>query len=224
MPEGRHRPGLAAWRPQRPAKNPCARAGRAGPSLRQRCSESHPCPVTTSSAGRRSPLPAPRQVGVKRSPAGAAIRPRQSDDSLTEGPLSALENARGSACKRGCFLGTGRPSGEGVLDLPRARILVGCSAHNGCAASVEARYEYDEWAQALNPGWSADEVVPLLDWVRDGFRGRYTMDELTPPVATGLPFADDLDDLEAAEGKDEKLPQHSRHAPTRRSSLRRAKP
>ncbi|MCO4252066.1 GMC family oxidoreductase [Pseudarthrobacter raffinosi] len=102
-----------------------------------------------------------------------------------------------------------RSSGAGVLDLPRARIMGGCSSHNGCTASVGARHEYDEWAHAGNPGWSADEVEPLLDWVRDRFRvRRYSMDELTPPqrafvnagVAAGLPFADDLDDLEAAEG------------------------
>ncbi|MFF2844267.1 GMC family oxidoreductase [Paenarthrobacter sp. NPDC057981] len=102
-----------------------------------------------------------------------------------------------------------RSSGEGTLDLPRARILGGCSAHNGCTASVGARFEYDEWAAAGNPGWAASDVEPLLDWVRDRFRVRtYTMEELTPPqrafvnagVAAGLPFADDLDDIEAAEG------------------------
>ncbi|MBT8161946.1 MULTISPECIES: GMC family oxidoreductase [Arthrobacter] len=102
-----------------------------------------------------------------------------------------------------------RSSGEGTLDLPRARILGGCSAHNGCTASVGARFEYDEWAAAGNPGWAASDVEPLLDWVRDRFRvRRYTMDELTPPqrafvnagIATGLPFADDLDHIEAAEG------------------------
>lgn len=106
-------------------------------------------------------------------------------------------------------LRTTRSSGNGVLDLPRASIMGGCSAHNGCTASLGARYEYDEWAEAGNPGWSANEVAPLLNWVRDRFRvHRYTMDELTPPqrafvqagLAAGLPFADDLDDLEAAEG------------------------
>lgn len=106
-------------------------------------------------------------------------------------------------------LQTTRSSGEGVLDLPRARILGGCSAHNGCTASLGARFEYDEWAALGNPGWSADEVAPLLEQVKSQFRvRRYTMQELTPPqkafvnagVAGGLPFADDLDDLEAAEG------------------------
>lgn len=106
-------------------------------------------------------------------------------------------------------LRTARSSGAGALDLPRARIIGGCSAHNGCTASVGARFEYDEWAALGNPGWGADEVAPLLESVRERFKvRRYTMPELTPPqrafveagVAAGLPFADDLDDLEAAEG------------------------
>ncbi|QNE21448.1 GMC family oxidoreductase [Kribbella qitaiheensis] len=95
------------------------------------------------------------------------------------------------------------------LDLPRARILGGCSAHNGCTASIGARYDYDEWATWGNDGWSAADVEPLLDWVHDRFRvRRYGMDELTAPQrafvgagqGVGLPFADDLDHIEAAVG------------------------
>ncbi len=106
-------------------------------------------------------------------------------------------------------LHTARSSGRGSLDLPRARILGGCSAHNGCTASVGARFEYDEWAARGNIGWSAADVAPLLDEVRARFQTRrYAMSELTPPqrafvnagLAAGLPFADDLDDLEAGEG------------------------
>lgn len=106
-------------------------------------------------------------------------------------------------------LHTIRTSGVGTLDLPRAAIVGGCSAHNGCTASVSARFDYDEWAALGNPGWSAEDVEPLLEWVHDAFRvRRYTMDELTPPqrafvdagLAAGLPFADDLDDIEAGEG------------------------
>ena len=52
-------------------------------------------------------------------------------------------------------------------------------------------------------------MEPLLTWARDRFRvRRYTMDELTSPqaafvragLAAGLPFADDLDDLDAGPG------------------------
>jgi choline dehydrogenase len=95
------------------------------------------------------------------------------------------------------------------LDLPRARIVGGCSAHNGCTVSRSARADYDGWAAAGNPGWDAATVEPLLDWAHERFRvRRYRMDELTVAqaafvnagVRTGLPFADDLDDLEAGTG------------------------
>lgn len=106
-------------------------------------------------------------------------------------------------------LHTTASSGVGVLDLPRARIVGGCSAHNGCTASVGAAFEYDEWTAEGNAGWSSTEVEPLLEWVRSRFQvRRYTVAELTPPqrafvdagVAAGLPFADDLDDIAAGEG------------------------
>lgn len=96
-----------------------------------------------------------------------------------------------------------------TIDTPRARIVGGSSAHNGCTASVSARYDYDEWAAQGNPGWTADEVLPLLEWAHERFRvRRYRYEELTPPQrafveagrACGLPLADDLDDIAAAEG------------------------
>jgi choline dehydrogenase len=94
------------------------------------------------------------------------------------------------------------------LDLPRARMVGGCSSHNGCTASLGAREDYDAWAEA-NPGWEAATVEPLLGWVHESFRvRRYRMDELTTAqkafvgagVRAGLPFADDLDDLAASVG------------------------
>lgn len=96
------------------------------------------------------------------------------------------------------------------IDLPRARIIGGCSAHNGCTASIGAAHEYDEWARlAGDAGWTAEQVLPLLEWVRDCFRVSHTtMEELTPPqrafveagIAVGLPLDFDLDDIAAASG------------------------
>ena len=94
------------------------------------------------------------------------------------------------------------------LDLPRARVVGGCSSHNGCTVSLGAREDYDDWA-AANPGWDAATVEPLLGWVHESFRvRRYRMDELTTAqqafvgagITVGLPFADDLDDLAASVG------------------------
>lgn len=96
------------------------------------------------------------------------------------------------------------------VDLPRARIIGGCSSHNGCTASIGAAHEYDEWATAADDArWASDEVVPLLEWARERFRVSHTtMEELTPPqrafvdagIAAGMPLDFDLDDIAAGEG------------------------
>jgi choline dehydrogenase len=104
---------------------------------------------------------------------------------------------------------SGSGAGQPALDLPRARVVGGCSAHNGCTISRGARCDYDDWAAAGNPGWESDTVEPLLDWAHERFRvRRYRMDDLTVAqaafvaagVRSGLPFADDLDQLEAGPG------------------------
>jgi choline dehydrogenase len=96
-----------------------------------------------------------------------------------------------------------------ILDFPRAKVIGGCSSHNGCTAAVGARFDYDTWAAAGNKGWAAEDMEPLLEFVRSKFRVRtYTTAELTATQAAfvgagqviGLPFADDLDTLEAGVG------------------------
>jgi choline dehydrogenase len=96
-----------------------------------------------------------------------------------------------------------------VLDFPRARVLGGCSAHNGCTAALGAHADYDEWEAAGNDGWGSANMAPLLELVRARFQVRtYSVDELTPIQAAfveagrgvGLPLRDDLDSLEAGVG------------------------
>jgi choline dehydrogenase len=96
-----------------------------------------------------------------------------------------------------------------VLDFPRARVVGGCSAHNGCTAAVGAHEDYDDWARRGSPGWDAAEMEPLLDLVRTRFRVRaFGDDELTATQAAfvaagqeaGLPYATDLDRMEAGVG------------------------
>lgn len=117
-------------------------------------------------------------------------------------------NAKAIPLSHDWDLRTDGPFGD-VRDLPRARVMGGCSSHNGCTASVGAAADYDDWAARGNPGWEADTVTPVLDWVRDRFRvRRYRTDELTTAQAgfvqagirRGLPFADDLDDIAAGVG------------------------
>jgi choline dehydrogenase len=122
---------------------------------------------------------------------------------------SEILDARAVPLSHDWGLDTGTSMPGRVLDLPRARILGGCSSHNGCTASLAARADYDDWAARGNPGWASAEVEPLLHWAHARFRvRRYTSPELTAPqaafvqagLAAGLPFADDLDDLDAGPG------------------------
>ena len=46
------------------------------------------------------------------------------------------------------------------MALQRARVIGGCSSHNGAAAVWSHRSDYDAWA-VENPGWSAAEIEPL---------------------------------------------------------------
>src|SRR6266536_1383074 len=48
------------------------------------------------------------------------------------------------------------------IPLPRARLIGGCSATNGCFALRGAPADYDQWAQLGNPGWSFEEVLPFF--------------------------------------------------------------
>ena len=47
------------------------------------------------------------------------------------------------------------------VPLPRARLIGGCSATNGCFAVRGAPVDYDGWA-AGNPGWGFAEVLPFF--------------------------------------------------------------
>jgi choline dehydrogenase len=71
--------------------------------------------------------------------------------------------------------------GSQVVHFNRARVVGGCSAHNACAVVFGSRLDYDGWAAAGNPGWSARELVPLFAsaWKQLRVR-RVGLDELTP--------------------------------------------
>lgn len=95
----------------------------------------------------------------------------------------------------------GRPS----WTWERARILGGCSAHNGAIAAVGHRDDYDAWSL---PGWRTDELRPLFATVLDTMRVRaYEPDEAGPFHArcldaarsSGWFIASDLCDLDANE-------------------------
>lgn len=87
----------------------------------------------------------------------------------------------------------------------RARILGGCSAHNGAIAAVGHRDDYDAWGV---PGWTTDDLRAAFATVLDTMRVRaYSPDEAGPFHArcldaartAGWHIASDLCDLDANE-------------------------
>jgi choline dehydrogenase len=103
---------------------------------------------------------------------------------------------------------TGEFGGQ-VIYFSRARVVGGCSAHNAGAVVFGSRLDYDGWAAAGNPGWSARELVPLFAsaWRQLRVR-RVGLDELTPfqricrdaIVANGIPAVEDFNDLDQNAG------------------------
>ena len=95
----------------------------------------------------------------------------------------------------------GYASGRWVFE--RARVMGGCSSHNGAIAAVGHRADYDGWEL---PGWSGAEVAPLFAQVVERMRVRaYGSDEAGPFHARclgaaadlGWPIGSDLCDLDA---------------------------
>ncbi len=91
-----------------------------------------------------------------------------------------------------------------AMPFERARVIGGCSAHNGCTINWGHRADYDGWAQ---PGWSADDLLPLFEAASGRMRvRRFADDELTPwhaafidaGVELGLPRVDLLETFDVA--------------------------
>ena len=100
---------------------------------------------------------------------------------------------------------TGRP--EHLLE--RARVIGGCSSHNGCAAIWGSRTDYDGWAALGNEGWSADDLLPFFRLAAETLRvKRISASEVTPwqqacldtAPKIGIPQVDDLNNLDEDSG------------------------
>src|SRR5215813_765577 len=103
----------------------------------------------------------------------------------------------------------GQGAGGQQLAFERARVIGGCSAHNGCAQLAGWRGDYDAWAASGCPGWSGEELRPLFARSIERLRLRhFSPDEIQPfqqafleaAVAIGIPRTDDLDDLDGEIG------------------------
>lgn len=95
-------------------------------------------------------------------------------------------------------------NGEPHHELQRAKVIGGCSAHNGCIAIWGSGVDYDGWAAAGNEGWSVAEVLPYFARAAARLSVReYAPEEVTPfhgacleaMLAAGIPGTTNLNDL-----------------------------
>lgn len=107
--------------------------------------------------------------------------------------------------------GSGPVPGRAPWTFERARIMGGCSAHNGAIAAVGHRSDYDGWGL---PQWRTDALRPTFAAVLERMRVRtYAREEAGPFHARALEaaaaagwrvdpqsFAGDLCDLDAGDG------------------------
>ena len=93
--------------------------------------------------------------------------------------------------------------------LQLAKVIGGCSSHNGCISLWGSRADYDGWSADGNPGWSTDEILPFFHRAAAALRVRqFAASEITPyhaacrdaMVDAGIPAAEDLNDLDQDAG------------------------
>ena len=105
---------------------------------------------------------------------------------------------------------SGPLAGREPIAFQRARVIGGCSSHNGCVVAVGCPEDYDRWAALTGDGrWSSASARPALARALERMRVRtYTEDEVGPfhracldaAASLGVPRADDLDDLDGGVG------------------------
>ena len=104
--------------------------------------------------------------------------------------------------------GYAAPGADGRLAFDRAKVIGGCSSHNGCAQSWGWRGDYDRWGSTGCAGWSANEVLPSFHRATERMRvRRYEPEEIQPFQAVHrcrgvgrVSRTDDLDDLDGGAG------------------------
>lgn len=96
-----------------------------------------------------------------------------------------------------------------VIAFERARVLGGCTAHNGAIQVRGHRRDYDHWVELGNPGWDTASMLELFLKAEERLGvWTYSVDQLTPFQAAfleaapfaGLPILDTINDLDEDEG------------------------
>lgn len=103
------------------------------------------------------------------------------------------------------YYGTAHVNHTEPTGYDRARVIGGCSSHNGCVALSGHRADYDAWPSLGAPGWDWESVAPAFARAKQSLRVRHVADEEITPwqrtfveagIASGIPWTDDLDDID----------------------------
>ncbi|HLT20687.1 MAG TPA: GMC family oxidoreductase N-terminal domain-containing protein [Thermomicrobiales bacterium] len=130
---------------------------------------------------------------------------------LAEGrwPAELLDASRIPGTHDWGYSGTNYPGQVAPAAYNRARVIGGCSSHNGCVALLGHRRDYDRWAELGNDGWAWADVAAAFERAKEALRVRIPGDqEMTPfqagfveaATGAGIPRVDDLNDPDDVEG------------------------
>lgn len=101
------------------------------------------------------------------------------------------------------YAGSSHHAHTHTTSFERARVIGGCSAHNGCVALLGHRRDYDAWAEMGNVGWDWESVAPAFARAQAVLRVRQVPDAAITPyhaafidaaVASGIPLSPDMND------------------------------
>jgi choline dehydrogenase len=107
------------------------------------------------------------------------------------------------------YSGIAHPSQSKAVGFDRARVVGGCSSHNGCIALLGHYRDYDHWVNIGNPGWAFGSVRPSFERAMDRLHVRQPEDdEITPfhalflngAVGAGIPHVSDLNNPSETSG------------------------
>lgn len=99
------------------------------------------------------------------------------------------------------YSGVAHPSQSKPTSFDRARVIGGCSSHNGCIALLGHYRDYDHWVNVGNPGWAFGSVRPSYLRAMERLRVRQPDDEEITPfqaiflngaIQSGIPHVEDL--------------------------------
>lgn len=125
--------------------------------------------------------------------------------SLTEGrwPQDLLDARRIPESHGWGYSGSAHSAHVAETPFERAKVIGGCSSHNGCVALRGHRRDYDAWAGLGNPGWDWQSVAPSFLRAQGALRVRIPADEDVTPfhrafidgaIAAGIPRSTDMND------------------------------